>query len=88
MSNGLAMRIPNVPRQQDNDDDDDIERKRLLEIVSKKGVKVLTRAELERLHNLLEVRDYSSNKKANKSKKKLLSKINAAIYESYNNNNK
>ena len=84
MSNVLTMRIPNVPRQQDNDDD--IERKRLLEIVSKKGVKVLTRPELERLQNLLEVRDYSNNEKANKSKKKLLNKINAAIYESYNNN--
>ena len=60
---------------------DDIERRRLLEIVSNKGIYALTRAELERLHNLLEIVDYNSNEKANRSKKKLLKKINIAIYE-------
>ena len=65
---------------------DNIERRRLLEIVSNKGIYALTRAELEHLHNLLELVDYSSNEKANRSKKKLLKKINIAIYELYNNN--
>lgn len=65
---------------------DNIERRRLLEIVSNKGIYALTRAELEHLHNLLELVDYSSNEKANRSKKKLLKKINIAIYEMYNNN--
>jgi hypothetical protein len=64
---------------------DNIERRRLLEIVSSKGIYALRRIELERLHNLLEIVDYNSNEKANKSKKKLLKKINAAIYELYNN---
>ena len=65
---------------------DNIERRRLLEIVSNKGIYALTRAELEHLHNLLELVDYSSNEKANRSKNKLLKKINIAIYELYNNN--
>lgn len=65
---------------------DNIERRRLLEIVSNKGIYALTRAELEHLYNLLELVDYSSNEKANRSKKKLLKKINIAIYEMYNNN--
>jgi hypothetical protein len=65
---------------------DNIERRRLLEIVSNKGIYALTRAELERLHNLLEIVDYNGDEKANRSKKKLLKKINIAIYELYNNN--
>ena len=70
-----------------NDDDvDDTERRRLLELISKKGLKVLTRAELEHLQILLEVKDYRMNEKANKAKKKLLNKINIAIYELYNDN--
>jgi len=64
---------------------DNIERRRLLEIVSNKGIYALTRAELEHLHNLLEIVDYNSDEKANRSKKKLLKKINIAIYELYNN---
>lgn len=66
-------------------DRDNIERRRLLEIVSKKGVYALTRNELEHLHDLLEIVDYSANEKTNRSKKKLLKKINIAIYELYNN---
>jgi hypothetical protein len=65
---------------------DNMERRRLLEIVSNKGIYALTRVELEHLHNLLELVDYSGNEKANRSKKKLLKKINIAIYELYNNN--
>jgi hypothetical protein len=61
--------------------DDDIERKWLLEIIYKNGVYALTRSELERLHTLLELKSYGENRKANRSKKKLLKKINIAIYE-------
>jgi len=76
------------PKNNNNDDDDvdDTERRRLLELISKKGLKVLTRAELEHLQILLEVKDYRMNEKANKAKKKLLKKINIAIYELYNDN--
>jgi hypothetical protein len=62
--------------------DDNIERRRLLEIISKNGVYALTRSELERLHSLIELKCYGKNKKANRSKKKLLKEINLAIYES------
>jgi hypothetical protein len=74
------------PKNNNDDDVDDIERRRLLELISKKGLKVLTRAELEHLQILLEVKDYRMNEKANKAKKKLLKKINIAIYELYNDN--
>jgi hypothetical protein len=60
---------------------DDIERTRLLEIIYKNGVYALTRSELERLHTLIELKSYGENIKANRSKKKLLKKINIAIYE-------
>jgi hypothetical protein len=60
---------------------DDIERRRLLEIIYKTGVYALTRSELERLHTLIELKSYGKNRKANRSKKKLLKKINIAIYE-------
>jgi len=60
---------------------DDIERRRLLEIIYKNGVYALTRSELERLHTLIELKSYGENRKANRSKKKLLKKINIAIYE-------
>jgi hypothetical protein len=62
--------------------DDDIERRRLLEIISKNGVYALTRSELEQLHRLIQLKCYGENKKANRSKKKLLKEINIAIYES------
>jgi hypothetical protein len=60
---------------------DDVERRRLLEIIYKNGVYVLTRSELERLHTLIELKSYGENRKANRSKKKLLKRINIAIYE-------
>ena len=61
---------------------DDTERRRLLEIIYKKGVYALTRSELELLHTLIEHKSYGNNTKANRSKKKLLKEINIAIYES------
>lgn len=61
--------------------DEDRRRVELLEIVSKKGLGVLNLAELIQLRTLVEKKDYSHNKKANKSKMRLLAKINAAIYD-------
>ena len=62
---------------------DDIERIELLDIVSKKGLKVLSRVQLERLQMLIAKKDYSNNKKAKRSKIKLLKQITSAIYDSY-----
>ena len=61
--------------------DDDKERIKLLEEVSKKQVKNLSLEQLIRLQELLEKKDYSHDKKPNKSKKKLLTQINVEIYK-------
>ena len=61
--------------------DDDKERIKLLEEVSKKQVKNLSLEQLVRLQELLEKKDYSHEKKANKSKTKLLNQINIEIYK-------
>jgi hypothetical protein len=66
-------------------DKNSMERRRLLEIVFKKGVYALNESELQHLHYLIEIVDYSKNEKAARSKKKLLKKINIAIYDLYNN---
>ncbi len=60
---------------------EDLERLKLLDIVMNRGIHALTREELERLHHLLEQKDYSHDKKAQKSKTKLLKKIYIAIYD-------
>ena len=60
---------------------EDKERVRLLMIVSKKGIKTLSLEQLEKLQKLVEEKDYTHSKKAQKSKKKLLNRINIAIYE-------
>ena len=60
---------------------DDLERVKLLDIVAKKGLGELTLSQLKRLQILVEKKDYSHSKKAHKSKIKLLSRINVAIYE-------
>jgi hypothetical protein len=60
---------------------DDLERLQLLDIVFTRGVNALSREELERLHDLIEKKDYSHDKKAQKSKAKLLKKIGNAIYD-------
>ncbi|MEK7871003.1 MAG: hypothetical protein AAB244_01305 [Nitrospirota bacterium] len=52
----------------------------LLEIVSKKGLRVLTLEQLIRLRTLVEKKDYDHNKKILKSKMKLLEKISYEIY--------
>ena len=63
--------------------DEDRERVKLLRIVtgSKNEFKKLSLDQLSRLHVLIEKKDYSHDKKAHKSKIKLLKKINVRIYE-------
>jgi len=60
---------------------DDLERVELLNIVSKRGFKDLSLEQLKRLLILVEKKDYSHDKKAHKSKMKLLAQINSRIYE-------
>ncbi len=60
---------------------DDLERVKLLNIVSKRGFKDLSLEQLKRLLVLVEKKDYSHDKKARKSKMKLLAQINSKIYE-------
>lgn len=60
---------------------DDKERIEMLDYVSKKGLKELNLDQLKRLEELVQKKDYSHNKKANKSKNKLLRQINVAIYK-------
>ena len=61
--------------------DDDKERIKLLEEVTKNKFKNFTLEQLIRLQELVEKKDYSNEKKANKSKKKLLTQINVEIYK-------
>jgi len=62
---------------------DDRERIKLLRLIttSKNEFKKLTLEQLKRLQELVEKKDYSHDKKAHKSKVKLLGKINVRIYE-------
>ena len=61
--------------------DEDKERIKLLNEVSENKLKNLSPEQLIRLQELLEKKDYSDQKKADKSKKKLLSEINVEIYK-------
>lgn len=56
---------------------------RLLGIVSDKGLRALSVPELDLLRTLLAAKDYGENKKAEKSRKKLIRQINAEIYNKY-----
>jgi len=62
---------------------EDRERVKLLRLItsSKNEFKKLTLEQLKRLQELVEKKDYSHDKKAHKSKVKLLRKINVRIYE-------
>lgn len=62
---------------------EDRERVSLLQLVSssKSEFKKLSLEQLKRLQELIEKKDYSHDKKAHKSKVKLLAKINVRIYE-------
>ena len=63
--------------------DDDRERVKLLQLItsSKHEFKKLSLDQLQRLQELVEKKDYSHDKKAHKSKVKLLARINVRIYE-------
>ena len=61
--------------------DEDKERLKLLSEISKNKFKNLSLEQLKRLQKLVEKKDYTNQKKANKSKKKLLSQINVEIYK-------
>ena len=62
---------------------EDKERVKLLNLISssKHEFKKLSLEQLKRLQELVEKKDYSHDKKAHKSKVKLLAKINVRIYE-------
>ncbi len=62
---------------------EDRERVALLRLItnSKQEFQKLSVAQLKRLEELVEKKDYSHNKKAHKSKLKLLGKINVRLYE-------
>jgi len=62
---------------------EDRERVKLLGLItsSKNEFKKLNLDQLKRLQELVEKKDYSHDKKAHKSKVKLLRKINVRIYE-------
>ena len=62
---------------------EDRERVKLLRLItrSKNEFKNLTLEQLKRLEELVEKKDYSHDKKAHKSKVKLLRRINVRIYE-------
>ena len=61
--------------------DEDKERVKLLGEIEKNKFKNFSLEQLIRLQELLEKKDYSHEKKADKSKKKLLTQINVEIYK-------
>tara|TARA_B100000446_G_scaffold92232_1_gene86484 strand:+ start:84 stop:311 length:228 start_codon:yes stop_codon:yes gene_type:complete len=61
--------------------DEDKERIKLLGEVSKNKFKNFSLEQLIRLQELVEKKDYNNQKKADKSKKKLLNQINVEIYK-------
>ena len=61
--------------------EEDKERIKLLNEITKNKFKNLSLEQLIRLQELVEKKDYSNQKKASKSKKKLLSQINVEIYK-------
>ena len=58
-----------------------MERVALLTLVSRGEIKEMSAEQLRRLEELVSKKDYSHDRKAEKSKKKLLAKINARMYE-------
>ena len=61
--------------------EEDKERVKLLNEISKNKFKNLSLEQLIRLQELVEKKDYSHDKKANRAKKKLLTQINVEIYK-------
>jgi len=60
---------------------EDKERIKLLDEVTRNKFQNLSLEQLIRLQELLQKKDYSHEKKADKSKKKLLTQINVEIYK-------
>jgi len=60
---------------------EDKERIKLLNEITKNKFKSISLEQLIRLQKLLEKKDYSNDKKADKSKAKLLKQINIEIYK-------
>jgi len=60
---------------------EDKERVKLLNEITKNKFKSISLEQLIRLQKLLEKKDYSNDKKADKSKTKLLKQINIEIYK-------
>ena len=60
---------------------EDKERIKLLDEVTRNKFQNLSLEQLIRLQELLQKKDYSHEKQANKSKKKLLNQINVEIYK-------
>jgi len=58
-----------------------MERVALLTLVSRGEIKKMSAGQLRRLEELVSKKDYGHDRKAEKSKKKLLAKINARMYE-------
>lgn len=75
-----AMSFSVIPGDSESGDD---ELERLLGVVSKRGLKALDLTDLDQLRTLLEAKSYA-DKKAIKSKQKLLKQINYAFYDSHN----
>ena len=61
--------------------EEDKERVKLLNEISKNKFKNLSLKQLIRLQELVEKKDYSHDRKANRWKKKLLTQINVEIYK-------
>ena len=61
--------------------DEDKERIKFLNEISKNKFKNLSLKQLIRLQELVEKKDYSHDRKDNRSKKKLLTQINVEIYK-------
>lgn len=72
--------MPVLYRVEPADSDPAVELARLLSVVSDKGLKALDVADLERLQALLQAKTYGE-KKAQKSRDKLLKQINFALYD-------
>lgn len=68
--------------------DEDARRVEMLQVISKKGLKIFNLDELKELQTLVEKKDYSHSKKAHKSKVRLLAQINARIYDLEEKNSK
>lgn len=68
--------------------DEDARRVELLQVISKKGLKVFNLEELKELQTLVEKKDYTHSKKAHKSKMRLLAQINTRIYDLEEKNSK